>query len=473
MTAAGSPTSRTSPAGARSTSVPFPGPGGKWQVSTEGGARPEWSRDGKELFFFEADRLMRVTVDTGPSLCGRPAGAPLPVQLLRFRALLRSDAGRQTLHAHPKRAAGGPRHADQSRARLGRRARTADAREVGAMTLPAGARLGPYEILSAIGAGGMGEVYRAKDPRLGRDVAIKVLPSSVAYDPDRLQRFEQEARAAGALNHPNIMIVYDVGRTKARPTSCRSCSRARPCVPSSPAGRVLVAQGDRLRDQIAQGLAAAHEKGIVHRDLKPENLFVTKDGRIKILDFGLAKLTQVEGSANASEPARRRTEPGIVMGTLGYMSPEQVEAKPADAPTRHLRFRRDPLRDALRASARFAATRPARRWRRSSRRTRRSSRSTNQSISPGSRAHRPPLPREESRAAIPSRPATSPSISKHSPRHLHPPPDREAPRSPLPDGPWRRRSPPSPPVLPSELGSTQSFSRPSTPTVTDLTFRRG
>ena len=158
------------------------------------------------------------------------------------------------------------------------------------MTLAAGTKLGPYEILAPIGAGGMGEVYRARDPRLGRDVAIKVLPASFSQDPDRLKRFEQEARAAGVLNHPNITAVYDFGTHDGAPYIVTELlegetlrSRLRP-------GALSPRKAIDYAVQIAKGLAAAHEKGIVHRDLKPENLFVTKDGRVKILDFGLAKL---------------------------------------------------------------------------------------------------------------------------------------------------------------------------------------
>jgi Tol biopolymer transport system component len=196
----------------------------------------------------------------------------------------------------------------------------------------AGNRLGPYEILAPIGAGGMGEVYRAKDPRLGRDVAIKVLPSSFSTDPDRLKRFEQEARAAGVLNHPNITIVYDIGTNQSdgAPYVVQELLEGETLRAELSGGRFSPRRAIDYAVQISQGLAAAHEKGIVHRDLKPENLFVTKEGRIKILDFGLAKLTQVEGSA-AVTSVPTATEPGVVMGTLGYMSPEQVKAKPADA----------------------------------------------------------------------------------------------------------------------------------------------
>jgi eukaryotic-like serine/threonine-protein kinase len=179
----------------------------------------------------------------------------------------------------------------------------------------------------------MGEVYRAKDTRLGREVAVKVLPSSFSTDPDRLRRFEQEARAASSLNHPNILTVHDVGAQEGAPYVVSELLegdtlRARLAGGPLPPRRAL---GYSL--QIAQGLAAAHEKGIVHRDLKPENVFVTRDGRVKILDFGLAKLTRAdEGSANRSNLPTESggTDPGVVLGTLGYMSPEQVRGKPTD-----------------------------------------------------------------------------------------------------------------------------------------------
>ena len=202
------------------------------------------------------------------------------------------------------------------------------------MTLATGSKLGPYEILGQIGAGGMGEVYRAKDPRLGRDVAIKVLPASFSADDDRLRRFEQEAKAAGVLNHPNITAVYDIGQHDGAPYVVQELLEGETLRATLAGGRISPRRAIDYATQMAHGLAAAHEKGIVHRDLKPENLFVTRDGRVKILDFGLAKLTQREsaGSALTNIPTETRgTEPGVVMGTLGYMSPEQVRGKPADA----------------------------------------------------------------------------------------------------------------------------------------------
>jgi Tol biopolymer transport system component len=179
----------------------------------------------------------------------------------------------------------------------------------------------------------MGEVYRAKDPRLGRDVAVKVLPASFSNDPDRLRRFEQEARAAGILNHPNITAVYDVGSFDGAPYVVTELLDGETLRSRLAGGPLAPRRAIDYAIQIAHGLAAAHEKGIVHRDLKPENLFVTKDGRVKILDFGLAKLTQPEkaGPQTSLPTETAGTEPGVVLGTLGYMSPEQVRGRAADA----------------------------------------------------------------------------------------------------------------------------------------------
>jgi len=202
-----------------------------------------------------------------------------------------------------------------------------------AVTLSAGSKLGPYEILGQIGAGGMGEVYRGRDSRLGREVAIKILPASFSTDTDRLRRFEQEAKAAGMLNHPNITAVYDIGAVDGAPYVVQELLEGETLRSALAGGKLSTRRATDYAMQIAQGLAAAHDKGIVHRDLKPENVFITKDGRVKILDFGLAKLThQEEGSQVTNVPtATAGTEPGVVLGTLGYMSPEQVRGKPADA----------------------------------------------------------------------------------------------------------------------------------------------
>src|SRR5580765_3580684 len=202
------------------------------------------------------------------------------------------------------------------------------------MTLSSGTKLGPYEIVATIGAGGMGEVYRAKDPRLKREVAIKVLPSSFATDSDRLRRFETEAQTAGGLNHPNITSVFELGSHDGSPYIVQELLEGETLRMRLAGGALPVRKATDFAIQVAKGLSAAHEKGIVHRDLKPENLFVTNDGRLKILDFGLAKLTQADGAAGPQTnlpTASQGTEPGVVMGTLGYMSPEQVRGRPADA----------------------------------------------------------------------------------------------------------------------------------------------
>ncbi len=200
------------------------------------------------------------------------------------------------------------------------------------MNLPSGTKLGPYEVVSLLGAGGMGEVYRARDSRLKRDVAIKVLPKALSLDADRLRRFEQEALATAALNHPNILAVFDIGTTEGSPYVVSELLEGETLRDRLRGGAIALRKTLDYALQIAHGLAAAHEKGIVHRDLKPENLFLTKDGRVKILDFGLAKLTQPDSAAHTSLPTMTHaTEAGVVMGTAGYMSPEQVRGAAVDA----------------------------------------------------------------------------------------------------------------------------------------------
>jgi Tol biopolymer transport system component len=199
------------------------------------------------------------------------------------------------------------------------------------MRLAAGTKLDGYEILALLGAGGMGEVYRARDSQLKREVAIKVLPQFVSQDPDRLRRFEQEAQAAAALNHPNILAVYRFGSFEGAQYLVSELLEGGTLRQQLAHGPLSIRKTIEYGAQIARGLAAAHEKGIVHRDLKPENLFVTKDGRVKILDFGLAKLTRDRATSDdMGTTLNVGTDPGIVMGTVGYMSPEQVRGKVAD-----------------------------------------------------------------------------------------------------------------------------------------------
>jgi Tol biopolymer transport system component len=205
------------------------------------------------------------------------------------------------------------------------------------MTLTAATRLGPYEILAPLGAGGMGEVYRARDPRLGREVAIKVLPEALADDPSRLGRFEREAKATGALNHPHILAIHDIGEHERRPYVVYELLEGQTLGERMSEGPLPSHEALTWATQVAQGLAAAHAKGIVHRDLKPENLFLTEAGPLKILDFGLAKVARPEADSDASiDPedltaARESlTAEGAVLGTVGYMSPEQVKGERAD-----------------------------------------------------------------------------------------------------------------------------------------------
>src|SRR6266404_190549 len=202
--------------------------------------------------------------------------------------------------------------------------------------LTTGVKLGPYEIISPLGAGGMGEVWRARDTRLSREVAVKVLPASFANDVDRLLRFEQEARATSALNHPNIVTIYELGEVEAGRFIVMELVEGRTL-------RALIDEGSsldalvQLGSQMAKALGAAHAAGITHRDIKPENIMVRPDGVVKVLDFGLAKLTE-SPDASAKDPnaiTKRvvETDPGVVMGTVSYMSPEQARGVRVDART--------------------------------------------------------------------------------------------------------------------------------------------
>ncbi len=224
------------------------------------------------------------------------------------------------------------------------------------MRIPSGTRLGPYEVLAPLGAGGMGEVYRSRDSRLQRDVALKVIPREGAGDSERIRRFEQEARTAGTLSHPNVCAVYDIGSHEGSPFVVMELLEGETLREILAAGPLPIRKAVAFAAQAADGLAAAHAKGIVHRDLKPENLFVTASGRVKVLDFGLAKLTEVPGPAGAPQrgggPSRGQgapsptaettppgavtspgtlTSPGAVLGTTAYLSPEQIRGEPADA----------------------------------------------------------------------------------------------------------------------------------------------
>jgi eukaryotic-like serine/threonine-protein kinase len=201
------------------------------------------------------------------------------------------------------------------------------------MTLAAGAAVGPYRILGLLGKGGMGEVYTARDERLGRDVAVKVLSTAYAADPDRLRRFDQEARAAAALNHPNILAVYDTGTYQGVPYLVSEILHGQTLRDLLGHGALVQRRAVEYAIAVSAGLAAAHDKGIVHRDIKPENLFITADGRVKILDFGLAKLRErlPDPAEATSVESHTVSTASVILGTAGYMSPEQVRGEVADA----------------------------------------------------------------------------------------------------------------------------------------------
>src|SRR5262249_36039630 len=201
------------------------------------------------------------------------------------------------------------------------------------MAVSPGTRLGPYVVLSPLGSGGMGEVWRARDTRLSRSVAIKVLPSEVSSDGDRLRRFEKEARAASALNHPNIVTIYEVEKSDSTSFIVMELVEGKTLREVLAGGALTIRRLLGVATQIADGLAKAHSVGIVHRDLKPENVMVTKEGLVKILDFGLAKLARPEseeGQTTQAPTVSEGTRPGIVMGTVSYMSPEQASGHPVE-----------------------------------------------------------------------------------------------------------------------------------------------
>jgi serine/threonine protein kinase len=200
------------------------------------------------------------------------------------------------------------------------------------MTLVAGTRLGPYEVLSPLGAGGMGEVYRARDPKLNREVAIKVLPDALAADPAALARFEREAQAVAALSHPNILAIHDFGVERGTPYAVMELLEGQTLREVAGGGAVPPRKAVAYALQMAAGLGAAHARGITHRDLKPENVFVTRDGQVKILDFGLAKQRPAaSASASVALTGQAATGAGTVLGTVGYMAPEQVRGQEVDA----------------------------------------------------------------------------------------------------------------------------------------------
>ena len=253
------------------------------------------------------------------------------------------------------------------------------------MRLAAGTRFGPYEIVSPLGAGGMGEVYRARDTRLGRDVAIKVLHPQTSSDPKALARFEQEARVVAALSHPNLVAIHDVGNVDGTMFAVMELLEGSTLRDRLAAAEIGIVRAVEWALQIAQGLSAAHERGIVHRDLKPENVFITQDGNVKILDFGLARRSSLERERGAP-PEPSLTGAGMVLGTVGYLSPEQARGSPpitvrtfsrsgssstrssqAGAPSIAKRLRRRCLRCCVtsRRRLRTAAARCRARWRKS------------------------------------------------------------------------------------------------------------
>jgi len=198
------------------------------------------------------------------------------------------------------------------------------------MPLTPGTRLGPYEILAPLGAGGMGEVYRATDTKLGRDIALKVLPAEMAHDPERLARFRREAKALAQLDHPNIVTIHSVEECDGVHFLTMQLVEGQPLDRLIPASGLPIEQIVEIASALGDALAAAHEKGIVHRDLKPANVMVSNEGRVKVLDFGLAKDVRAANPGDATLTSASQTQVGVVMGTPAYMSPEQTSGRPLD-----------------------------------------------------------------------------------------------------------------------------------------------
>src|SRR5437773_3698698 len=204
------------------------------------------------------------------------------------------------------------------------------------MRLTPATRLGPYEIVALLGAGGMGEVYRARDPRLGRDIAVKVLPEDMASAPDRLARFEREAKTVAGLNHPNIVVLHSIEEVAGTSFLTMELVEGRSLDQLVTPGGLPLAKVLDLAIPLADALVAAHEKGVIHRDLKPANVMVTREGRVKVLDFGLAKLTQPDASQDATQALTMESPlsgAGQLLGTVPYMAPEQVRGEAVDART--------------------------------------------------------------------------------------------------------------------------------------------
>src|SRR5262245_31277708 len=199
------------------------------------------------------------------------------------------------------------------------------------MSLTTGERIGPFQIVAPIGKGGMGEIYRARDTRLDRDVALKMLPDGSATDEESLRRFERETRAVAALNHPNILAIHDTGMHRAVPYAVTELLQGETLAERLRSGPLAAPRATEIASQIAEGLAAAHERGVIHRDIKPDNIFLTNDGRAKILDFGIARIENPALRTGKLGRSSGVSSSSFVVGTAGYISPEQVRGRRADA----------------------------------------------------------------------------------------------------------------------------------------------